>query len=639
MAYEVLARKWRPQTFDDVVGQDTVVSTLKRALSTERVAHAFLFTGSRGIGKTTVARLMAKALCCEKGITDAPDGTCVHCREIAAGSAVDVVEIDGASHTGVDDIRDLREATRFQPQSCRFKVFIIDEVHMLSTSAFNALLKTLEEPPPHVKFIFATTEPHKIPVTILSRCQRYDFRRIKSDVITDRLKSVLAAEDLSVDDEGLRLIARAAEGGMRDALSLTDQVLSFAGSPATASMVRDALGMIDRRSIVELCDAILDRRGKDALSIVQAVYEGGFNLLELTDLLAREIRHLNVAKAAGSVVGFADLAEDDLAHIDARAAATDGRDLQRLFQAVLDGQERIFEAENERLALELLVIRLCQRPSPLDAQAVSEALVRLDALAKGRAVPPLGPRATSPAADIVRGAREQSASSSSSPAAPPAPEPEPALAAAAPPPKRDKPSPPPAAGIDAAPPPRAPAPPAKPAPKAAPPPAAPVSTEGPTGDVSMSGEGEPLDEADDDFPLPLEGIDETWLAFVQKVGRRAYRLGGDLAHGKYLGTRRDGDVPVVCVFIEKTVPREQVASHVKHPAIVEALSVFGPGARLEVTDAAPGDEGPSIAEAQDTAVRALQSALEAHAREHPIVQKALTLFGGEIRGVRQGADR
>ncbi|MGA1355022.1 MAG: DNA polymerase III subunit gamma/tau, partial [Candidatus Limnocylindrus sp.] len=233
-SYQVLARKWRPQTFADVAGQESVVRTLQRALDTGRVAHAFLFTGSRGIGKTTLARVLAKSLSCETGITSAPCGACTMCTEITEGKCVDVIEIDGASNTGVDDVRELREVARFLPQRGRFKVFIIDEVHMLSTGAFNALLKTLEEPPPHVKFIFATTEAHKIPVTILSRCQRYDFKRIPTKTIVERLRHVLQAEGIRIDDGGLTIIARAAEGGMRDALSLTDQVIAFAGEAVDA---------------------------------------------------------------------------------------------------------------------------------------------------------------------------------------------------------------------------------------------------------------------------------------------------------------------------------------------------------------------------------------------------------------------
>src|SRR5512140_1005150 len=229
LSYLVLARKWRPQTFRDLIGQEHVSQTLKNAIDSGRVAHAFLFTGGRGVGKTSAARILAKALNCEQGPAPEPCNACSACEEITAGNSVDVFEIDGASNTSVDDIRDLRETVKYLPSRCRYKIFIIDEVHMLSTSTFNALLKTLEEPPPHVKFIFATTEPHKVPITILSRCQRFDFKRIALPRIVARLRYIVDQEKVSVSDEALAVVARKGDGSMRDALSTLDQVLAFCG--------------------------------------------------------------------------------------------------------------------------------------------------------------------------------------------------------------------------------------------------------------------------------------------------------------------------------------------------------------------------------------------------------------------------
>src|SRR5215813_14949677 len=257
MSYLVLARKWRPQTFAEVVGQEHVTRTLRNALSSGRVAHAFLFTGPRGVGKTTTARLLAKALNCEHGPTPDPCNVCSNCLEITAGSAIDVLEIDGASHTGVDHIRDLTEGVQYRPAKSRFRIIIIDEVHMLSNAAFNALLKTLEEPPPHVKFIFATTEAHKVLPTILSRCQRYDFKRIPLRELIERLREILQHEGLAVDDVGLALLAREADGSLRDAQSLLDQVIAWSGSQVTEQAVREALGVADRQALFRVVDAVL----------------------------------------------------------------------------------------------------------------------------------------------------------------------------------------------------------------------------------------------------------------------------------------------------------------------------------------------------------------------------------------------
>src|SRR6185295_2362076 len=257
MAYQVLARKWRPQHFDDVLGQEHVTTTLRNAIAQQRIAHAFLFSGPRGVGKTTVARLLAKALNCATGPIAEPCGTCPSCAEVAAGSALDVVEIDGASNTGVENIRDLNENVRYRPAAARFKIYIIDEVHMLSTAAFNALLKTLEEPPDHVKFIFATTEVHKLPQTVVSRCQRYEFKRIGIAELLARLRRIVDEEGIEASDAALFSIAREADGSMRDAQSLLDQVIVFAGKTLGEAEVQGALGVADRTILHRVTEAIL----------------------------------------------------------------------------------------------------------------------------------------------------------------------------------------------------------------------------------------------------------------------------------------------------------------------------------------------------------------------------------------------
>jgi len=252
MAYEVLARKWRPQVFQDVIGQEHITQTLINAINTERFAHAYLFSGARGVGKTSVARILAKAANCRQRSEGNPCNRCQSCIDITDGSSVDVQEIDGASNRGIDEIRELRENIKYMPSSGRFRVYIIDEVHMLTLPAFNALLKTLEEPPAHVKFIFATTEPHKVPVTILSRCQRFDFKRIPLVQLVDQLEKIARSEDINIDRSGICMIAREAEGGMRDAESLLDQVASYSGEKIEDRDIIDILGIIDRDLVFDI---------------------------------------------------------------------------------------------------------------------------------------------------------------------------------------------------------------------------------------------------------------------------------------------------------------------------------------------------------------------------------------------------
>ena len=278
MSYLVLARKWRPQTFSDLIGQEHVSQTLKNAIEGGRVAHAFLFTGARGVGKTSSARILAKALNCDHGPAAEPCNACAACSEITAGNSVDVFEIDGASNTGVDDIRELRDNIKYLPSRSRYKIFIIDEVHMLSTNAFNALLKTLEEPPPHVKFIFATTEPHKVPITILSRCQRFDFKRIPLPMIISRLRFIVESERIAISDESLIVIGRKGDGSMRDSLSTLDQVLAFCGDTVADEDVVTLLGVVDRRLLQDTCDAVCARDTAAVLDIVKKVDAFGSNM-------------------------------------------------------------------------------------------------------------------------------------------------------------------------------------------------------------------------------------------------------------------------------------------------------------------------------------------------------------------------
>jgi DNA polymerase III subunit gamma/tau len=308
--YTVVARRYRPQQFQDLVGQEPVAKALTNAIQTGRVAHAYLFTGVRGVGKTSAARILAKCLNCVKGPTPTPCGQCDSCRAIAEGQDVDVQEIDGASNNGVDEIRELRNSVATRPQRSRYKIYIIDEVHMLSKSAFNALLKTLEEPPPHVKFIFATTEVQKIPLTILSRCQRFDFAGINTTRILEQLKEIVAREGVKADDDALRIVARRAAGSMRDAQSLLEQLLSFGGDKLTADVVHAVLGTAADDRVVEISTAVLNKDPKRALELVAKCADEGLQLGELTDQLIDYWRGLMLLNATdGEAV--ADLAVAD----------------------------------------------------------------------------------------------------------------------------------------------------------------------------------------------------------------------------------------------------------------------------------------------------------------------------------------
>ncbi|HQB14150.1 MAG TPA: DNA polymerase III subunit gamma/tau, partial [Syntrophales bacterium] len=273
--YQVMARKWRPQGFEEVAGQDHVVRTLQNAVKLDRIAHAFIFSGPRGVGKTSIARILAKALNCERGPTPTPCQVCIHCREITDGIALDVHEIDGASNRGIDEVRELRENIKFLPASARFKVYIIDEVHMLTREAFNALLKTLEEPPPHIVFIFATTETHKIPATILSRCQCFDFRRISRKEIAVNLRKIATGEGIEISDRGVAWIAAAGDGSMRDAQSVFDQVVSYAGETVADEHIEELLGLTDRRFVVAVAAAVLARDGAQCLKLIDEAYYAG----------------------------------------------------------------------------------------------------------------------------------------------------------------------------------------------------------------------------------------------------------------------------------------------------------------------------------------------------------------------------
>ena len=377
--YQVLARKWRPLSFGDVTGQEHVVRTLKNAIAGGRVAHAYLFCGPRGVGKTTAARLLARALNCEKGPTPEPCGECLACKEIVLGSSVDVAEIDGASNNGVDDVRAIRENARYLPTRDRHKVYIIDEVHMLSVAAFNALLKTLEEPPPHVKFIFATTEAHKVPETIVSRCQLHTFRRIPLGQLVARLKQVSIAEGFGLGDEALSLIARQAQGGLRDALSMLDQLVSSCGPSPAPESVAEALGAVDRRSVVGLARALCRRDAPALVRLLGELHERGHEPRRICETLCEELRHLVVCRAAGAPP--ADLPDHEQREIEELAKDTDPVQLARLFDLAHGALSDLGRAFEPRLALEVALLKgVFLAPG----SSIAEVIARVEALGGGK---------------------------------------------------------------------------------------------------------------------------------------------------------------------------------------------------------------------------------------------------------------
>lgn len=358
MEYLVLARKFRPQKFEDVTGQEHVVKTLRNAIGQGRVAHAFLFSGPRGVGKTSVARILAKSLNCEKGPTAVPCNNCANCREITEGSSLDVREIDGASNRGIDEIRELRENVKFAPASSRYKIYIIDEVHMLTREAFNALLKTLEEPPAHVIFIFATTENHKVPATILSRCQCYDFRRISLKEIAANLGKVAAAENIRISDAALSWIAEAGDGSMRDAQSVFDQVISYAGIDIKDDDVEEILGLTDRKYLFRLSTAVLGKNAGDCLVVLEEAYLAGLDMKHFYAMLLKHFRNMLLVKIASESSSSFDIVPEQIEILKEQVKSTTRETLQRYLDILIAEEDSFRRTQEARLKLETILVRM-----------------------------------------------------------------------------------------------------------------------------------------------------------------------------------------------------------------------------------------------------------------------------------------
>ena len=396
MTYVSLYRKWRPQTFGDVVGQDHVVGTLVNAIQTGQVHHALLFTGTRGTGKTSTARILAKALNCEHGPTPEPDNVCDACRSITDGTNLDVVEIDAASHGSVDDARDLRERASYAPAAARFKVYIVDEAHMVTPQGFNAMLKVLEEPPEHVRFVFCTTEPHKVIEAIRSRCQRHDFRRVRTATLAEYFAKICAAEGVEVEPAAIEAVARAADGSVRDGLSRLDQVLTFTGGRVTLSDVARALGALPAELRFELADALANQRPADVFACVEQVVDAGHDLQQFAREALEHLRDLYVLGAAPESTTLVDVTPETRERLAAQAERFGPGELTRVLRVVGDVYLDLRTATDQRLVLEVGFARAAMPEASLDAEAL---LARIERLERRLAIAPgdQAPASASPA--------------------------------------------------------------------------------------------------------------------------------------------------------------------------------------------------------------------------------------------------
>jgi DNA polymerase-3 subunit gamma/tau len=616
MSYTVLARKYRPQTFADLAGQEHVTRTLGNAIASGRVAHAFLFTGVRGVGKTTTARVLAKALNCKEGPTPSPCGVCDACKEITVGSDLDVQEIDGASNNSVDDVRRLQETIPFRPARDRFKIVIVDEVHMLSVGAFNAFLKTLEEPPPHVKFIFATTESHKVPITIRSRCQRYDFRLIPQAVVAERVRTILAAEGFTADEDAVSIVSREAAGSMRDALTLLDQIVAFSGAKLVGREVATVLGIADRELLHTTASALLAGDGATVLSAIDQLATRGLDLLHFARGLVDLLRDVVVLRVSGKDTELVALVEEERQRAVALAGDTEPLEVQRAFHAASQLVDEMAKSTLPRTTLEMGLVRIATRP-PL--RALSELVARLDAVERrgpGGGTPGGGGRA--PSGGGGGPSRPRPTSGFSSSAAPSIPSMPPITAQVT--------TPAPVARIATD---RAPAAERRAAP--APVESAPVDPPARPAPVAAPVERSPIAHAPSAPPsAALREAMAAWEPMVVAIGGTRPALGAVLAHA----------IPQVVTAERLVLAFPKGSFYARQSESVEARTAIediaerrlGGRPKLEIVElSGPSAEAPTIAKLEEERRRARLDATRKKALNHPIVVEALAVFDAKAR--------
>lgn len=607
MDYQVSARKYRPGTFDDVIGQPHVVQTLVNSITTKRIAQAYLFSGTRGVGKTTVARILAKALNCERAQTGTPCGTCSNCLEIAQGTSVDVMEIDGASNTSVDDVREIRENVKFAAFRGKYRVYIIDEVHMLSNSAFNALLKTLEEPPPHVVFIFATTEIHKIPATILSRCQHYNFRRIARTEIVERLRHVVNQDQIVIEERSLMALARASEGSMRDGLSLLDQAVAFGGKTIVHADLEALLGAVPQELVRAMIQAITAQESAAALRVLAQLLDQGHDLRAYCAEVVEYLRNMLVVSVVTSPQewpGLIEASAEDLAQMATDARSFSPEPLQELFAIFTQAEDSLRLSAHPRFVLETAAVRatrLLRRAGEKASQAVQTAQTTR---------PPLSvPARTGQPVSLAR-------STDSTPSSPPRPSQSTAPVPAVPMPSRSS-----VVGNTAAPRALSTNPPN-------------VRPPGTAGEVKASTPVSSPPTDDGRLTVTLN-----WEYFQAEVAAAFSNIAPFLEMGRLVGV--NGHVVTIGFSKQATVARgmiEKPDNIAVLTAICERLS--GETVRLRIVELTESDpSGPTMAQLRAAKEKDQRQVLFEQARAHPVVKQALEMFGAEIAEVRPVASQ